>query len=132
MNKTVNIILERIYKEMLVNTKLRKDTLENLIKACCTKTAFSFNGIILKQKDRVSMGSSLGPVLANIIMTELKRVIVEPFITSGKIKFCMRYVHDTLLLAKEDDIMFIFDEFNSFHENLKFTIDSFDNNNIHF
>ena len=64
LNKTVNIILERIYKEKLVNTKLRKNTLKKLIKDCCTKTAFSFNGIIRKQKGRVSIGSSLGSVLA--------------------------------------------------------------------
>ena len=64
LNKTVNIILEQIYKEKLVNTKLRKNTLKKLIKDCCTKTAFSFNGIIRKQKGGVSMGSSLGSVLA--------------------------------------------------------------------
>ena len=52
------------------------------------------------------MGSSLGPVLANIIMTELERVIVEPLITSGKIKFHIRYV-DTLLLVKEECLSFI-------------------------
>ena len=28
--------------------------------------------------------------------------------------------------------MFIFDKVNSFHKNLKFTIDRFDDNNIHF
>ena len=66
------------------------------------------------------MGSSLGPVLANIIMTELERVIVEPLITSVKIKFYT------------EDIMFASDKFNSFHEYLKFTIDRFDDNNIHF
>ena len=65
-------------------------------------------------------------------MTELERVIVEPLITSGKIKFYIRYVDDTLLLPKEEDIMFIFDKFNSFNKNLKFAIDRFDDNNIHF
>ena len=43
------------------------------------------------------MGSSLRPVLANIIMTELERVIVEPLLKSGKSKFYVRYVSDTLL-----------------------------------
>ena len=43
------------------------------------------------------MGSSLRPVLANIIMTELDRVIVEPLLTSGKSKFYVRYVSDILL-----------------------------------
>ena len=65
-------------------------------------------------------------VVANIIMTESKRVIVEPLIRSGKINFYIR------LLAKEENIMFIFDKFNSFHKNLKFTIGRFDDNNTHF
>ena len=32
------------------------------------------------------MGSSLGTVFANIIMTDLERVIAEPLITSGEIR----------------------------------------------
>ena len=88
------------------------------MKDFCTKTAFSFNGIIRKQKGGVAMGSSLGPVITNIIMTELEKVIVEPLITSGNIKFYTRHVDDTLLLAKEEDIMFVFDKFSLFHKNL--------------
>ena len=118
LNKTVNIKMGRIYKEKLVNTKLWKNTSEKLMKDFCTKTAFSFNGIIRKQKGGVAMGSSLSPVIANIIMTELEKVIVEPLITPGNIKFYTRHVDDTLLLAKEEDIMFVFDKFNLFHKNL--------------
>ena len=70
--------------------------------------------------------------VAKIIMTELERVTVIPLITSGKIKFYTRYVDKTLLLLKEEDIKFIFDKFNSFHKNLKFAIDHFDDNNIYF
>ena len=64
-------------------------------------------------------------------MTELERAIVESLTTSSKIKFNIRYVDDTLLLAKED-IMFFLDKFNSFHKNLKFAIHHFDDNNEHF
>ena len=56
------------------------------MKDCFTKTVFSFNGIIRKRKDRVLIDSSIGPGLANIIMTELESVIVKPLITSAKIK----------------------------------------------
>ena len=65
------------------------------------------------------MGSSLGPILANTIMTELEKKIVKPMIESELLKFHMRYADDTLLLAKEDDINYIFGKFNSFHKNLK-------------
>ena len=67
---TIKIILKRVYEEKLLATKLRKSTLKKLIKDTCMKTAFSYNNKLYKQIDGVSMGSSLGPVLANIIMTE--------------------------------------------------------------
>ena len=70
LNKTIKIILKRVYEEKLLATKLRKSTLKKLIKDTCMKTAFSYNNKLYKQIDGVSMGSSLGPVLANIIMTE--------------------------------------------------------------
>ena len=82
---------------------MRKSTLKKLIKDSCIKIAFSFDGKIYKQIDGVSMGSSLGPVLANVIMTELERLVVDKLIKDGLIKFYIRYVDDTLVLAKTEN-----------------------------
>ena len=68
------------------------------------KTAFSYNNKVYKPIDGVSMGSSLGHVLANIIMMKLEKIVVPDSINSGLIKFYIRYVDHTLLLAKEDGI----------------------------
>ena len=65
-------------------------------------------------------------------MTELEKKIVKPMMELGKLKFYMRYVDETLQLAKEDDINYIFGKFNSFHKNLKFKMDRFDDNSVHF
>ena len=83
---------------------MRKSTLKKLIKDSCTKTAFSFDGKIYKQTDGVLMGSSLGPVLANVIMTEFERLVVDKLAKADLIKFYIRYVDDTLILAKVEDI----------------------------
>ena len=96
------------------------------------KTAFSYNNKLYKQIDGVSMGSLLVPVLANIIMTELEKIVISNLINSSLIKFYIRYVEDTLLFAKEDDIDNIEQQFNAFDDNLKFTIDKFTDNNVHF
>ena len=106
--------------------------MKKLIKDSCSKTAFMFNGKIYKQIDGVSMGSSLGPVLVNAIMTELEKIVVDKLIKDGIIKFYIRYVDDTLVLAKEKDIVNIMKEFNSFDKNIKFTMDKFDNGKVHF
>ena len=68
LKKTIEIILKRVYNDQLVQTKLEKRTLKKLLLDAYQKTAFFFNGKIYKQTDGVSVGSSLGPVLANIIM----------------------------------------------------------------
>ena len=78
------------------------------------------------------MGASLGPVLANIILTELEKVVVKPLIDSGMLKFYIRYVDDTLVLMKRSDLDHVLRKLNSFHRNLKFTVDDFSDSNVHF
>ena len=80
-----------------------------------------------EQLDGVSMGGSLGPVLANIIMTQCEKVIVDKLIEDGIIKFYIRYVDDTILVIERTDISCVLNKFNSFHDNFKFTIDTFEN-----
>ena len=64
---------------------------------CATKTAFSFDKIFYEQFDGVSMGSCLAPVLANIILTEFEKVIVNDLINTGILAFYRRYVDDNLV-----------------------------------
>ena len=78
------------------------------------------------------MGSCLGPVLANIIMAELEREVVDPLIADGTFKFYVRYVDDTLVLMKPADIPRVLKKLNSFHPNLNFTVDAFEDDVVHF
>ena len=71
IKKTIDVIATQIYNDHSISTNLKKRSLKKLILDTCTKTAFLFNNIIYEQKDGVSMDSVLGPVMANIIMTEL-------------------------------------------------------------
>ena len=132
LKRTVNIILDRVYKQKLIKTSLKKSTLKKLILDTCQKTAFLYNNQIYEQTDGVSMGASLGPVLANIIMTELEKRVVSKLINKGTIKFYARYVDDTLLLVKRSDIESILEKFNKFDKNLQFTVDLFENQVPHF
>ena len=50
------------------------------------------------------MGSSLGPVLANIIMTELEDVVIKPLIANGTIKFYTHFADDTFFVIKPDNV----------------------------
>ena len=84
LKRTIDIILDRVYKKQMISTQLKKRTLKKLIKDTCSKTVFSANKKLYQQIDGVSIGSSLGPLLANIIMTELERTIIKKF-TDDKI-----------------------------------------------
>ena len=78
------------------------------------------------------MDGSLGPVLANFIMTECEKVIVDKLKEDGIIKFPARYVDDTFLVIKKADISCVLKKFNSFNDDLKSTIDTFENCVPHF
>ena len=73
------------------------------------------------------MGSSLGHVLANIIMTgfgwfgwltELEGKVIRSLISDGTIKFYGRYVDDTLLVINPHDIDHVRNLLNEFDPNL--------------
>ena len=106
--------------------------MKKLLKGCCTKNALTFNNVIYEQIDSVSMGSCLGPVLANIIMTELETVIVDKLFEENLLNFYIRYMDDTLVLIKESGINTVLHKLNSFHPNLKFTVDEFDDGIVHY
>ena len=70
-------------------------------------------------------------MLANIIMTELEKSVVDKLVEDGTIKFYTRFVDDTLVLAKPCDFDRIQFKLNSFHSQLKFTREEFQND-VHF
>ena len=73
----------------------------------------------------------------NIIFDEyyyerMLKVIVDNLVKEGIIKFYVRYVDDTLLLVRRQDISKVLKAFNRFDKNLKFTVDKFENETSHF
>ena len=105
--KTVNISLKRVYSEKLINTSLSKCSLKKLTLDTCQKMVLSFNNKLYEQVDGVSMGGSLGPVLAKILMTECEKVIVDKLMKEKVVMFYTRYVGDTLLIIKKRDINYV-------------------------
>ena len=103
-----------------------------MIKDSCTKTAFSFHGKIYKQIDGVSMGSSIWPVLANVIMMDFGRLVVDKLIKDSLIKFYIRYVNYMPVLANVEDIDNTLKQFNFFDKSIQFTVDRFEDGIVHF
>ena len=68
-----------------------------------------------------------GPLMANVLMTELERVVVKDVFNKGYLKFCIRFMDDTLVLMKKSDVPVVLQVLNGFHKNLNFTVDTFEN-----
>ena len=77
----------------------------------------------LQTNRRCKHGSLLGPVMANIKMTEIENKVIKTLINDGTVKFYCRYVDETLLVVKSQDVSCIHKLLKSFDENLKFTVD---------
>ena len=78
------------------------------------------------------MGSSLGPLLANIVMTNIEKTIIKKFIDDKILLFYGRYVDDTLVLIKWEHLKLVHDALNNFDKDLNFTLDTFVNVAPHF
>ena len=77
IKRTIDIILKRIYINKIISTNLKKHSMKKLLLDTCTKTAFTLNGVIYEQRDGACMGYSLGPLLANVIMTDLEEKVIN-------------------------------------------------------
>ena len=71
------------------------------------------------QKDDVSLCSSLGLVLSNIIMTELEDVIIKPLIADGTIKFYSRFVNGILLAMRPENVSQVHNALDRFDKNVR-------------
>ena len=52
-------------------------------------------------------------------------MVIDKFISDSVIKFYVRYVDDILVSIKPHDVDKVLNKLNSFHKNLRFTVDTF-------
>ena len=118
---TIDLILEKVYKDKAIKTKLKRDELRKLLEICTKEMHFSFNGEIYKQVNGVAMGSPLGPVIANIFMAELEKQIIPQL--GNRVSLWQRYVDDTFTFIRKGEVGAVLELLNGFHDSIKFTFE---------
>ncbi|XP_068691626.1 uncharacterized protein [Montipora foliosa] len=130
LDETIEICLDKLYA--LANPpRLPRLVLKTLLLFATKKSHFVFDGQYHGQIDGVAMGSPLGPVLANIFMCDFEEKWVMKNINQSTIWF--RYVDDTFTLFKnKNDALSFLRYLNGRHNNIKFTIEFDQNDEIPF
>ena len=59
--------------------KTKQQQMRDLLLLCTKNVHFSCNGDIFTQVDGMAIDSSLGPILASILMVELERIVLPNF-----------------------------------------------------
>ena len=129
LDKTNEIILQSICNCNEITTKIHKKVMKELLLLCAKEVHFAYSNGIHEQNDGVDMRPPLGPVLAGILMVELETSII-PTLHRSLLK-SERYVDDTFFYVKIGTLN-ILCELNSFHQNIQFTYESENNNQLAF
>ncbi|VDP78059.1 unnamed protein product [Echinostoma caproni] len=96
VREVILIIWDHVEKEN-IRLCLPVSVLERLLLLCTTDVSFSFQGNAYRQIDGVTMGSPLGPVLADLFMVHLEEKGTNIL---GCAILYKRYVDDTLVITE--------------------------------
>ena len=69
LEETINICTNLLYNNEDVIEGINKSEFKNLLSLATQESYFIFNDVLYKQKDGVTMGSPLGPTMANVFLS---------------------------------------------------------------
>jgi len=95
-------------------TKIPKHEFILALNFILTSIFFNFDNIIYKQIHGTSMGSSLSPIIANIVMQDLEEASLNKI--NLKLPFYYRYVDNIIMAAPSDNISQIYHIFNNYYD----------------
>ena len=122
LQETINMIADHVF---LSENKpaYTKDTFIRLLQRA-TSGLFLYQNKLFKQVDGVTMGSPLGPTIANFCLANYENKLLSNTKTGTKPELYLRYVDDIFCIFRKDNSYEPFlQELNNLHKNLRFTFE---------
>ena len=119
LDDTISIILTKIYDEGKIEKNISRNVMKELLLLCTKHVHFTFNGDIYIQLDGVTMGSPLGPFLANTVTCSQEESIIPTL--RGCLKHQKRYVDDTHPYTELGKIDYVMTNLSTYHQQIQFT-----------
>ena len=131
LEETINGVAEVMFTEnpdsIFAKSQISKTVFKNLLRTC-SQSVFIFHGKVYQQIDGLSMGSPLAPLLANWFVSKLETELLNNF---KKPKIFCRYVDDLFcIFENQDEIQPFYDQLNSMHKDLTFTMQTCDEDKL--
>ena len=124
LEETINICTNLKYDNLHVIEGINKFELKNLLSLATQESYFLLNDVLYKQKDGVTMVSTLGPTMANVFLSFYEVEWLEQCPNEFKPVFYRRYVDDIFVLFKSAEHLSKFrDYFNTCHQNMSFSFE---------
>ena len=118
IQETINYIIEQIYVHKKLTPICSKLIFRRLLIKLAAECTFKFNNRFLKQVDGCTMEGPLSVTFSDIYMVKMENDVVIP----SKPIFYRRFVDDIYSRRKLGDNV-LFDRLNSYHPNIKLTIE---------
>ena len=132
VHESIKIALDIIYKrDHPPPIPFDRSQLKHLLELAVTNIPFRFLNKTYVQTDGVAMGSPLGPILADIFMTNLETKLNK--FSTNKPSLWIRYVDDIFcIFKKHQNINDFLKRINKWHPNITFTIEYETNDKLAF
>ena len=119
IKETIDYIIHKIYTKKVIEPMCKKSVFKKLLIKLTKECTFSVNNQLIKQIDGCPMGGPISVVFADIYMCKMEDDVVAPI----KPIFYKRYVDDTYIRRKKNTKDELFEKLNTYHDNIKFTIE---------
>ncbi|XP_023725557.1 uncharacterized protein LOC111874349 [Cryptotermes secundus] len=134
VNIPINDVIHITNDSLIQNhiDKTTKDEIIKILQMILNQNYFQYNDKFYKPNSGVAMGSPLSSLMAEVFLQHFEQRKVKLLLEDKRIIYYNRYVDDIIMIYNRSKItpQYILDQFNKQNNNLQFTLNEEDNNQI--